>query len=112
MSEEPLTPRPAATVMLVRDTADGIKVFLMRRHSAMEFVAGVMVFPGGGVDIPRIPAGSRGPLVVVRGFPASREPRATSGSAAAVGELGDAEGGAHPSLRHLLLCRGIAGRPA
>ena len=50
MSEEPLTPRPAATVMLVRDTADGIKVFLMRRHSAMEFVAGVMVFPGGGVD--------------------------------------------------------------
>jgi 8-oxo-dGTP pyrophosphatase MutT (NUDIX family) len=36
--------------MLVRDTAEGIKVFLMRRHSAMEFVAGVMVFPGGGVD--------------------------------------------------------------
>jgi 8-oxo-dGTP pyrophosphatase MutT (NUDIX family) len=47
---EPLTPRPAATVMLVRDTSEGIKVFLMRRHSAMEFVAGVMVFPGGGVD--------------------------------------------------------------
>ena len=36
--------------MLIRDTADGIKVFLMRRHSAMDFVAGVMVFPGGGVD--------------------------------------------------------------
>jgi 8-oxo-dGTP pyrophosphatase MutT (NUDIX family) len=47
---DPLTPRPAATVMLIRDTADGIKVFLMRRHSAMDFVAGVMVFPGGGVD--------------------------------------------------------------
>lgn len=46
----PLTPRPAATVMLVRDTANGIAVFLMRRHSAMEFAAGVMVFPGGGVD--------------------------------------------------------------
>ncbi|BBU23658.1 NUDIX hydrolase [Mycobacterium xenopi] len=46
----PLTPRPAATVMLVRDTADGLAVFLMRRHSAMEFAAGVMVFPGGGVD--------------------------------------------------------------
>jgi 8-oxo-dGTP pyrophosphatase MutT (NUDIX family) len=46
----PLTPRPAATVMLVRDTADGITVFLMRRHAAMEFAAGVMVFPGGGVD--------------------------------------------------------------
>ncbi len=50
MTEDPLVPRPAATVMLVRDTSAGIKVFLMRRHSAMDFVAGVMVFPGGGVD--------------------------------------------------------------
>lgn len=47
---DPLVPRPAATVMLVRDTPEGIKIFLMRRHSAMDFVAGVMVFPGGGVD--------------------------------------------------------------
>ena len=46
----PLPVRPAATVMLVRDTPEGIKVFLMRRHRGMEFVAGVMVFPGGGVD--------------------------------------------------------------
>ncbi len=50
MAEDPLVPRPAATVMLVRDTRDGIKVFLMRRHRQMDFVAGVMVFPGGGVD--------------------------------------------------------------
>lgn len=47
---DPLVPRPAATVMLVRDGQEGIEVFLMRRHSAMDFVAGVMVFPGGGVD--------------------------------------------------------------
>ena len=47
---DPLVPRPAAPVMLVRDTPEGIKIFLMRRHSAMDFVAGVMVFPGGGVD--------------------------------------------------------------
>ncbi|HEX2215061.1 MAG TPA: NUDIX hydrolase, partial [Mycobacterium sp.] len=51
---EPLTPRPAATVMLIRDKkpgrGQGLEVFLMRRHSAMDFVAGVMVFPGGGVD--------------------------------------------------------------
>lgn len=49
----PLIPRPAATVMLIRDAPDspgGIAVFLMRRHSEMEFAAGVMVFPGGGVD--------------------------------------------------------------
>jgi 8-oxo-dGTP pyrophosphatase MutT (NUDIX family) len=48
---EPLPARPAATVMLVRDIeAHGIEVFLMRRHRAMEFVGGVVVFPGGGVD--------------------------------------------------------------
>jgi 8-oxo-dGTP pyrophosphatase MutT (NUDIX family) len=47
---EPLPARPAATVMLIRDTPTGLSVFLMRRHSAMEFAAGVMVFPGGGVD--------------------------------------------------------------
>ncbi|WP_099022567.1 NUDIX hydrolase [Mycolicibacterium palauense] len=46
----PLPARPAATVMLVRDTPGGIEVFLMRRHRAMEFVGGVIVFPGGGVD--------------------------------------------------------------
>jgi len=47
---EPKPLRPAATVMLVRDTAEGISVFLMRRHGAMEFAAGMTVFPGGGVD--------------------------------------------------------------
>jgi 8-oxo-dGTP pyrophosphatase MutT (NUDIX family) len=47
---EPLPARPAATVMLIRDAPTGLSVFLMRRHSAMEFAAGVMVFPGGGVD--------------------------------------------------------------
>jgi len=36
--------------MLISDTAESITVFLMRRHSRMEFAAGVMVFPGGGVD--------------------------------------------------------------
>lgn len=47
-----LVPRPAATVMLIRSARDagGNEVFLMRRHAGMEFVAGVMVFPGGGVD--------------------------------------------------------------
>ena len=46
----PLPTRPAATVMLVRDGRTALEVFLMRRHAAMEFAAGVMVFPGGGVD--------------------------------------------------------------
>jgi 8-oxo-dGTP pyrophosphatase MutT (NUDIX family) len=50
--DPPLTPRPAATVMLIREgrDANGMSVFLMRRHAAMEFAAGTVVFPGGGVD--------------------------------------------------------------
>jgi 8-oxo-dGTP pyrophosphatase MutT (NUDIX family) len=51
--DPPLTPRPAATVMLIRagrGSSSGISVFLMRRHAAMEFAAGTVVFPGGGVD--------------------------------------------------------------
>ena len=50
---EPKPVRPAATVMLVRDLPTrpaGLEVFLMRRHAAMEFAAGMTVFPGGGVD--------------------------------------------------------------
>ena len=187
----PSMPRPAATVMLVRDTAEGIKVFLMRRHSAMEFVAGVMVFPGGGVDdrdrgaftpgrsdparedahrlvrpravlvgrparrrrrigrgaglcgrprdlrgVRRAVRRSRQRLPATRDrrrrvgvprtagrrwtqktlsfarVPARREAGAARRPAAAVGELGDAQGGAHPPLRHLLLRRGAARGPA
>ncbi|WP_075845736.1 NUDIX hydrolase [Saccharomonospora sp. CUA-673] len=36
--------------MLVRDTPDGVEVFLQRRVAAMKFAAGMTVFPGGGVD--------------------------------------------------------------
>ncbi len=45
--------RPAATVMLVRDAADGdggIEVFMLRRTARASFGAGMYVFPGGRVD--------------------------------------------------------------
>lgn len=43
--------RPAATVMLVRDTPEErIEVLLLRRHPDLVFVAGAHVFPGGAVD--------------------------------------------------------------
>ena len=46
----PVTPKDAATVMLVRDTDAGIEVFLQRRVMGMAFAGGMTVFPGGGVD--------------------------------------------------------------
>lgn len=76
---EPVAVRPAATVMLLRDAAAGggkgeagrstimsssrpsvLEVFLMRRHGAMEFAAGMTVFPGGGVDERDLEAGLAG----------------------------------------------------
>ena len=47
---EPLVPRGAATVLVVRDTPDGPSVFVQRRVATMEFAPSMYVFPGGGVD--------------------------------------------------------------
>jgi 8-oxo-dGTP pyrophosphatase MutT (NUDIX family) len=46
----PAPARPAATVILLRDTTEGLEVFLIRRHAAMSFAGGMYVFPGGVVD--------------------------------------------------------------
>jgi 8-oxo-dGTP pyrophosphatase MutT (NUDIX family) len=46
----PVEPRPSATVLLVRDSADGPEVLLLRRHGRSGFAAGAWVFPGGVVD--------------------------------------------------------------
>ena len=43
-------PRPAATVLLLRDGAAGIEVFMQVRHQDMKFASGALVFPGGRVD--------------------------------------------------------------
>ncbi|PKW26538.1 NUDIX domain-containing protein [Phycicoccus duodecadis] len=43
-------PRPAATVMLVRDGASGPEVYVQRRVSTMAFAPSMVVFPGGRVD--------------------------------------------------------------
>lgn len=46
----PVPARPAATVLILRDAADGIEAFMVVRHRAIEFAAGALVFPGGKVD--------------------------------------------------------------
>ncbi|TFV64809.1 NUDIX hydrolase [Geodermatophilus sp. DF01-2] len=43
-------PRDAATVVLLRDGARGLEVYLLRRRTSMAFGAGMHVFPGGSVD--------------------------------------------------------------
>jgi recombination protein RecT len=45
---EPVTPRPAATVLLVRDT-DPWELLLIQRPGGADFAPGAYVFPGGTV---------------------------------------------------------------
>lgn len=42
--------RPAATVILLRDAADGLQTLILRRNSKLGFAAGMWVFPGGRID--------------------------------------------------------------
>lgn len=46
----PARPRPAATVVLARDGARGIEVFLVQRTRQARFMGGMYVFPGGALD--------------------------------------------------------------
>lgn len=47
----PIVPaRPAATVMLLRDTPSGLEVYLVKRAASMVFAGGRYAFPGGRVD--------------------------------------------------------------
>jgi 8-oxo-dGTP pyrophosphatase MutT (NUDIX family) len=43
-------PRPAATVVVLRDSPAGPEVFLVRRHEGTPFMGGAHVFPGGRMD--------------------------------------------------------------
>src|ERR687887_579772 len=47
---EPVAPRPAATVVVLRDGSAGLEVYLQRRTRTMGYAAGLWVFPGGRVD--------------------------------------------------------------
>ncbi len=50
MSEQKLTPRPAATILLLRESAAGPEVFMLQRTNKAAFLPGAFVFPGGALD--------------------------------------------------------------
>src|SRR5216684_4369640 len=49
-AEAKIVPRPAATVLLVRDGPSGLEVLMVTRNVASDFASGALVFPGGRVD--------------------------------------------------------------
>jgi 8-oxo-dGTP pyrophosphatase MutT (NUDIX family) len=50
LSAEQVQIRDASTVVLIRDTADGLQAWLLTRVKQMVFAGGMSVFPGGRVD--------------------------------------------------------------
>jgi 8-oxo-dGTP pyrophosphatase MutT (NUDIX family) len=64
---QPVVPRPAATVLLLREGRESVEVLLIRRHEKLAFMGGMWVFPGGAVSaadasaavLARIPEASR-----------------------------------------------------
>ena len=46
----PVTPLPAATVVILRDGPGGLEVFMVVRHHEIDFASGALVFPGGKVE--------------------------------------------------------------
>jgi 8-oxo-dGTP pyrophosphatase MutT (NUDIX family) len=49
-TRQPVEPRDAATVVLLRPSNSGPSIYLLRRQTSMAFAGGMCVFPGGGVD--------------------------------------------------------------
>lgn len=48
--DDPTVPRPASTIVLMRDADAGPEALLLRRNRSSGFVPGAYVFPGGRVD--------------------------------------------------------------
>ena len=48
MTEAPV--RLASTILLLRDGAAGLEVFMVVRHHQIDFASGALVFPGGSLD--------------------------------------------------------------
>ena len=46
----PSSPRPSATVILLRDRPAGLEMFMVLRHPKTNFAPGALVFPGGGLE--------------------------------------------------------------
>lgn len=49
-SDADVAVRPAATVILARDSAGGVEVLMVRRNRSATFMGGAHVFPGGALD--------------------------------------------------------------
>lgn len=84
----PVTPVPAATILILRDSADGVEVFMVKRHHQIDFVAGALVFPGGKVHAGDREAGLSDHIDGAEGWEAERRALAAAAIREAFEESG------------------------
>lgn len=70
--------RPASTVVLLRDSDQGLETLLLKRNKALLFAGGFWVFPGGALDPEDIEAAG-GDVVAASRIAAAREAQEESG---------------------------------
>ena len=74
-----MTPRPAASVMLVRPGAGGLEILFLRRNPTLAFHGGYWVFPGGRIDAEDADAAAPGDEEAAARRAAVREAREEAG---------------------------------
>lgn len=62
LATDVVEPRPAVSVILLRDGPEGLELFVQHRQTTMDFAAGAVVFPGGRCDPGDVAAGAGIPL--------------------------------------------------
>ena len=78
MASLPAEAHPAATVVVLRDGADGCEVLLVQRNAQLAFHGGAWVFPGGRLDASDYAEGG-GDVVMAARYAAVREAREEAG---------------------------------
>lgn len=76
------TPKDAATILCLRDGANGLEVLCVERHARSRFLGGAVVFPGGKVD-----AADGSAEVLLGATPARRTPIAIADDDASLDAL-------------------------
>src|SRR5947209_13395611 len=66
MADAPAVPRPAATVLLLREAPGAVEVLMTRRHAELAVLGGSWVFPGGVVEPEDAPAAGYDALGTIR----------------------------------------------
>lgn len=70
--------RPASTVVLLRNSDNGLETLLLRRNKALQFAGGLWVFPGGALDQADFDSAG-GDVVAASRIAAAREAQEESG---------------------------------